>query len=152
MRLLDWLLRRFRPGAAGQEKIPESVWEEIPGGPTRQLVLSKIKRLFPDELEVEVIQTLDKYGVEDYERERERVQLAILKLSGGDRGELTQWVEMAKTDYRDALAMAEYPEQMKTGAAYFNTDTDTLRRIEIKDREQYLAWLQDENGTQSSRV
>jgi hypothetical protein len=147
MKLFDWLFQKPRPRAAEEERTPETVWRAIPGGATRQLLLLKIRRVFPDEAESEVTQILDEYGVENYEHERERVQFAILKLSGGDKDELLRWVKTAKMDYRDALALAEYPKQMQTGAAFFNTDPDILRRIERDDREQYLAWLHDENRT-----
>jgi ABC transporter substrate binding protein len=43
------------------------------------------------------------YGAAPHERERERVQLAILSLSHGDLGELHQLVARAKQDYRDVL-------------------------------------------------
>jgi ABC transporter substrate binding protein len=43
------------------------------------------------------------YGAAPHERERERVQLAILSLSHGDLGELQQLVAHAKRDYRDVL-------------------------------------------------
>ena len=61
-----------------------------------------------------ILNILDENGVESYERERIRVQLAIIKLSEGDRGQLEEYVSLAKTDYRDVLAYAEYPEEMKT--------------------------------------
>jgi len=43
------------------------------------------------------------YGAAPHERERERVQLAILSLSHGDLGELQRLVTSAKRDYRDVL-------------------------------------------------
>ena len=53
------------------------------------------------------------YGVEPYERERERVQVAILKLSAGSEEEVREYVAVAKRDYRDVLFWAEYPEESK---------------------------------------
>ena len=46
---------------------------------------------------------LDSYGVRSHERERERVQLAILKLSDGSLEALHHYVAAAKRDYRDVL-------------------------------------------------
>ena len=43
---------------------------------------------------------LDEYGVE---RERERVQRAIVHLSKGDYGRLQHFTRVAKWDYRDVL-------------------------------------------------
>jgi len=50
-----------------------------------------------------VLELLDSYGVEPYERERERVQVAILKLSAGSEAKVREYVAVAKRDYRDVL-------------------------------------------------
>jgi len=60
-----------------------------------------------------VLELLDSYGVEPYERERERVQVAILKLSTGSEAKVREYVAVAKRDYRDVLFWAEYPEESK---------------------------------------
>ena len=60
-----------------------------------------------------VLELLDNYGVESYERERERVQVAILKLSAGSEEKVREYVAVAKRDYRDVLFWAEYPEESK---------------------------------------
>ncbi len=78
----------------------------------RDLVLDKVKKCFPGHKEEEIMAFLNLYGEELYERERERVQIAILKLSDGDLDQLLVNVEVAKRDYRDVLAYAEYPEEM----------------------------------------
>ena len=64
-----------------------------------------------------MLELLDDYGVESYERERERVQLAILKLSEGNEEKLREFVAVAKRDYRDVLFWAEYPEESRFGYA-----------------------------------
>jgi hypothetical protein len=56
---------------------------------------------------------LDDYGMEPDERERERVQLDILKLSDGNEEKVREYVAVAKRDYRDVLFWAEYPEESK---------------------------------------
>ena len=60
-----------------------------------------------------MLELLDTYGVESYERERERVQLAILKLGEGNEKKLREFVAVARRDYRDVLFWAEYPEEAK---------------------------------------
>lgn len=60
-----------------------------------------------------MLELLDSYGVESYERERERVQLAILKLSEGYEKKLREFVAVAKRDYRDVLFWADNPEEAK---------------------------------------
>ena len=68
------------------------------------------KDCFPGSDINEILEYLDLYGVEPYERERERVQLAILRLSKGNLEKLLEFIDMAKKDYRDALLWAEsYP-------------------------------------------
>ncbi len=47
------------------------------------------------------------YGQEDYERERGRVHLGILKLAEGHIDKLLKMVEAAKQDYRDVLLWAK---------------------------------------------
>lgn len=56
-----------------------------------------------------ILKLLGTYGVEPYERERERVQLAIIKLCAGDAATLVYHVRVAKVDYRDTLAAADRP-------------------------------------------
>ena len=51
-----------------------------------------------------VLTVLDAYGIEGHELELNRVKLAILQRSEGNREKLLYWVNTAKVDYRDALA------------------------------------------------
>ena len=60
-----------------------------------------------------MLELLETYGVESYERERERVQLAILKLSDGSEEKLRNLVAVAKRDYRDVLFWADNPKEAK---------------------------------------
>ena len=55
----------------------------------------------------EVMAALDEYGTESYEREVNRVKLAILQLSEGNMEKLLYWIKTAKVDYRDPLAARE---------------------------------------------
>ena len=45
--------------------------------------------------------------------ERERVQLAIVKLSEGDESKLAYFLSVAKRDYRDVLFWADNPAEAK---------------------------------------
>src|SRR6266404_464647 len=80
---------------------------------TRDEVLAVVQKTFPESNWPRVLQLLDGYGVESYERERERVQLAILKLSKGNEDKLREFVAVAKRDYRDVLFWAENPEEAR---------------------------------------
>ena len=80
---------------------------------TRDEVVAVVQKTFPESAHSRVLELLDSYGVESYERERERVQLAILKLSEGNEEKLREFVAVAKRDYRDVLFWAENPEEAK---------------------------------------
>lgn len=80
---------------------------------SRDQVLAVVKGSFPESTQEHVLELLDSYGVESYERERERVQLAILKLSEGNEEKIREFVVVAKHDYRDVLFWADNPEEAK---------------------------------------
>ena len=80
---------------------------------SRDEVVAVVQKNFPETSCSRVLELLDSYGVESYERERERVQLAILKLSEGKEEQLRKFVAIAKRDYRDVLFWAENPEEAK---------------------------------------
>jgi len=107
---------------------------------TRALVIAKIRQVFPEREVADVLASLDRYGTEDYHRGRERVQLAILKLCDEKAGaDPAEYVDAACGDYRDVLAWAEYPNQMRHSPSI----APKLREELIaKDRAQYLAWLE----------
>jgi ABC transporter substrate binding protein len=75
--------------------------------PTREQVMHAIGQSFPSQDPVTVLGILDQYGSEWYEREQERVHLALLALSHGDLDELRTLVTYAKRDYRDVLYWTE---------------------------------------------
>lgn len=108
----------------------------------RNLVLAKFRLLFGEGPEADaLLQELDRYGGREDDREVNRVQLAILKLSSGEAELLRHYVAVALTDYRDVLAWAEYPEQMEAGLGLSPQQEAEIRG---RDRAQYEAWLADE--------
>jgi hypothetical protein len=80
---------------------------------SRDEVIASVQATFPKESWGRVLEMLDNYGVKSYERERERVQLDILKLSVGSEEKVREYVAVAKRDYRDVLFWAEYPEESR---------------------------------------
>lgn len=109
---------------------------------TRGKVLEKVAQYWPDVNPREIMDILDEYGIESSERGRARVHLAIVKLSEGQRDRLEELVEMAKRDYRDVLAYAEYPEEMRMGFVRVSQlPTEEVQAMRRRDREQYLEWL-----------
>ncbi len=107
---------------------------------TDDLVIAKVKQFFPNEEQEKIMATLALYGKESYERETQRVQIAVLKLSGGDLEKLRENVDAAKNDYRDMLALAEYPEQTSR-VTWKMGNKEEVKRIQERDRRQYLDWL-----------
>ena len=85
--------------------------------PSRKEVEEAVTRCFPSSDTRAVLSILDEYGVHEWERERERVQLAILKLSAGDEGQLLHFTAVAKHDYRDVLMWADNPPTHEQAAA-----------------------------------
>lgn len=79
-------------------------------------VVCRIGELFREGERGGVADLLGTYGTESWERERERVLLDVLLLSGGDFSKLHGLVLCAKRDYRDILLWAEYPEESRLNA------------------------------------
>ncbi len=101
----------------------------------KDLILAKIKQTFPNEEPEKIFSILNNSS----ERNEERTQLAVLKLSEGDLENLHQSLEAAEADRRDVLAWAEYPEEMKNDT--WKMDAEEVKKIRAKDRQQYLNWL-----------
>ncbi len=80
---------------------------------TRASVVAAVCAAFPRADPSAILAILDEYGFEAYQRERERVQLAIVNLSEGDETKLRYFVDVAKQDYRDVLFWSDNPEEAK---------------------------------------
>lgn len=73
---------------------------------TRDDVVAKAVALFGEDRAAQVLALLDEYGTKSYEREVDRVKLAILEVSDGKLNRLAYFVRCAKIDYRDVLTGA----------------------------------------------
>jgi hypothetical protein len=109
---------------------------------TKADVTRVIRREFPNHNEDEIKALLARYGRRRWEAEPERVHLAILKLSDGDFEKLRMNLEIACDDYRDVLAMAEYPLSMKHGFGPYKKGERKM--IYDADWKQYVEWLNRE--------
>lgn len=69
-----------------------------------------MRRDFPKSQLPDVLAMLDQYRIPDWEREKDRVQLAILKLAGGEFRRVQSLVRIAMCDYLDVVAPAETPD------------------------------------------
>ena len=104
-----------------------------------KILSRKLTTLFQDDLvRAEAVALLEAYGTESYEQEPPRVRLAILKLTGPDLSQIKKYTDMARQDYRDILAWAEYPRQSKKWSV---PDGPKKKKIMDEDRAEYEAWL-----------
>jgi hypothetical protein len=71
-------------------------------------------------------------------REGTRVALGCIKLAGDDLARLEGFVRAALEDYRDILAWAESPRQMRQGPSAPAADRTQAQRA---DAEEYASWL-----------
>jgi hypothetical protein len=101
-------------------------------------VLNKVTRIWPDVDPREILEVLDGYEGKG----RERAQLAVLKLSGGDRARLPELVRAAQRDWRDVVAAAENPESVRIGPSRRKRlPARLLDAIRRRDKRQHRKWL-----------
>jgi hypothetical protein len=125
-----WL---FRLSRAVSEPLPQVTADDV---------MMVVRRDFAEEKFGIVMAVLNEYGVEKWECEKPRVQLAALKLSNGDLEALNKHINLAKQDYRDVLAAAEYPEYSTTGMFHVRElPAQAQRRIIDSDWKQCETWL-----------
>lgn len=101
-----------------------------------QLLAKKIAQVFPDADPAEIRRVLDGYTGP----EQPRVQLAIVKLCDEDGPDsLRRHVDAACLDYRDVLAWAEFPQQLRPD--WFSLSVTDRAKVVKADRQQYARWL-----------
>ncbi len=100
-----------------------------------------IARDFASESSHDAMAILGEYGTDGRYPEHDRVRLAALKLAAGDIGRLREAIEAAKRDYRDVLALAEYPEYSRSVDPSANLSASERQRIIDADWKQYSEWL-----------
>lgn len=89
-----------------------------------------------------VLDDLTEYGKEAWHREPLRVRLAILRLAAGDREALRSHLEVAKRDYRDVLAGAEYPNYLRRVPASEDLADQEKQKAINQDWRQYQNWFE----------
>ena len=100
-----------------------------------------IERDYPPGNEEEIVGILCQYNSNN-ETDKFRVWAALLKLSDGKIEILKEKIEIAKTDCRDILAVAEYPEYSeKVGFESEKFSEKELNHIIKSDWNQYQNWL-----------
>ena len=113
---------------------------------TPQISDMKIKQIigrdFSDEEASEVEDLLRLYKA-DNANGKNRVCASILKLSNGKIELIKKYVEQANIDYRDLIALSEYPNYSEHA---FEDDLPDYRKKKLLDDDwkQYQRWLNKE--------
>lgn len=106
--------------------------------PEPAVVQQLVRSVFPSEHHESVLATLERYGKRKHEQEKGRIQLDIIKASGGDHAKVKELVKLAKRDFRDLVIMAESPISFKT---HFDSSTHEDRKAQDADLRQFGIWL-----------
>lgn len=146
-------------------KAAEAAFDLVTGGPEpvslTDTVRRKVLQSFPAEQTAEVTRVLERecannLPLSDIETSEgiERIRLAVLKVANGNQAEFRKQIDAAKSEWRDVINAAEYPEATKFGLLeYSQLDNQTREQLDKRDREQYLAWLGPvEHPTQRGNV
>lgn len=116
---------------------------------TRADVERVVRRTFSVLALPEVLKLLDTYGPHPGHVWKDRVHLAILRLSNGSFRDLERNLQVAKIDPRDVISGAENPRILGLGfAGYRRLSQDApekLAELQKQDWEEYQAWLGGEN-------
>lgn len=143
-------------------KEAEADFDLATGGPEpvelTTLVIKKVRQSFPPDQQSEAIRLLEKecarnlpFSEDDSAQDLERVRLAVVKAAGGSLAELRRQIGVAKRDWRDVINSAEYSEAARLGLVeYSKLDQEARSELEARDRQQYVAWLREEEDQHSS--
>ena len=102
------------------------------------LVPLVMEKLFPVAAERERIwSVLDRYQ----SKEPDRVRLGILKAAKGEPGEIERLAELAATDFRDLLCIAEYPLSSRRWALR-DSDPDKYDALQEREQRMYDRWIE----------
>jgi len=104
---------------------------------TRADVERIVRRDFRSDEVATVFRMLERYALS----ERQRVQLAVLKLAGGDIDAVHHHLEVALRDPRDVLCSAEYPAYSEKWLRNEPIPSDEAKRLSDADWKQYEEWL-----------
>lgn len=102
--------------------------------------MQKAGLLFPDEELHEIMLILDDYGHDTYQQVAPRIQMAVLRMCNGKVNRLRAYMDTARGDFRDVLAVAEYPRQFRNGMIDSEAKTSEADAA-TKDYEAYQSWL-----------
>ncbi|WP_078816044.1 hypothetical protein [Prosthecobacter debontii] len=100
-----------------------------------------IRRDFGTNQVARVNAILSRYGEADWQREPDRVHLAILKMAQGDIEKVESCTTTACSDYRDVLVAAEYRRYAELTWPGRSTPALEQEKAAEEDRAECQAWL-----------
>jgi hypothetical protein len=101
-----------------------------------------IKRLFFDaEVHTRAMQILRRFSTSTPDLSRDRVLLAILRLSHGDLPEMERTVTGANEDPEDIVDWAETPAKMRLINGFRGMTASQVQQVTDADRQQYDTWI-----------
>ena len=108
---------------------------------TRERVLDKLCRIFPEAERKAALEILDSIRVIGTGASLERIQLGVLRLVDGDLDKFLYWVDIAGRDWRDIVAFAESPREFTEVSPGTGADDKGAQAVRADDRRQYVDWL-----------
>jgi hypothetical protein len=109
---------------------------------SRDMVLRKLRQTFPAEQVDAALHSIDAYGsLPHHGSERERVQLAAIRLSEGKVERLRELMQVAAIDFRDLLLDAEYRRESDLPIEIQIEDGEAVKSARTADRLEYMKWL-----------
>ena len=100
-----------------------------------------VAREYPADQRSRAWTVLREYGSEEWHPEVDRVRLGALKLAAGNLEHLRLHIDVAKIDYRDVIAAAEYPGYMKRIPPSEDVPAHERAKVIRDDWQQYEQWL-----------
>ena len=110
----------------------------VTDGDVQRIILRDFGRNSQAVLALSILEDL---GRQEDGRPSPRVCLAVLKLADGDVNQLRRYTKTATEDYRDVIALAEYPRYF---SEVVNANVpETVQYVVIDDDwKQYHEWLE----------
>jgi hypothetical protein len=113
---------------------------------SRELVLKKLAMAFPEPVVAEnALRVLDRLRNLAEPAAVDMVQLAIIKLCGGELWRVRDLVQAARDDFADVVSMAQAPERfnyLRAKASKKKVLTaDERTEMQRRDQWQWMEWL-----------
>src|SRR5437667_6978576 len=107
---------------------------------SRDQVVASVEATFPKSSWARVLDLLDSYGVEPYERERERVQVAILTLGAGSEAKVREYVGCCEARLSRRAVLGGISGRIEIGhPGKERTDKKNVQEIRDRTAEKSLS-------------